>query len=477
MNISLSIAQAVRWLTAGRILAQLFRWSVTLAVIRILVPEDYGLIALAMTFLNVVSAFYEMGLAPAVIQAKSVDEDDARRIAGVIVLTGIGVYLAFLVSAPWLASLVNEPELIDILRILGLMFPIISIASVPQAIMQRHLDFKRITVLDVTAEICGALATLTSALLGLGVWSLIVGHLTTSAMYAVLMFSFCPVNCLPRFNFRGTRRFIDFGGIIVLQRVISTVYRSADIFILGQVFSTATVGLYTVALEFSSMPLRKITPIVNGIAFAGFSRLQDDQSLIAAYLEKAFRFLSLFGLPVFLGMSSVAPELVAVVLGANWTEAALPLQLLSLVMPLRLLSDPLHEVLNGIGQARLALQNTIIIAATLIIAFLVGVQFGILGMCWAWLIGLPAAFAVNLFRSSPHTGLGIVRTLVVLGPCLLACILMYAVVLSVGRVLPWPQDSVIRLISLIGAGALTYGASMLVLRPNDLFDLWHFLKK
>ncbi len=477
MSVSLSVAHAVRWLTAGRVVAQLFRWCVTLAVIRILVPEDYGLIALAVTFLTVVRAFYEMGLAPAVVQAKSVDEDDVRRIAGIIVLISVSIYFGFLAAAPWIAALLDEPELIDILRVLALIFPIISISAIPQAIMLRNLDFKTITIIDVIAEVCGAIITLASALLGLGVWSLVIGYLSSTAVKSVSSFWFCPISCMPRFDFRGTRRFIDFGGVIVLQRLVSTLYRSADIFILGQAFNAATVGLYTVALEFSSMPLRKIAPIVNTIAFAGFSRLQDDVSLTAAYLEKAFRFLSLFGLPVFFGMSSVAPELVRVVLGENWTEAALPLQLLSLIMPLRLLSDPLHEVLNGIGQARLALQNTIGIAITLVGAFLIGVQFGILGLCWAWLIGLPAAFAVALFRSAPYTGFGIVRALVVLWPCLLASILMYAAVLGVGRLLPWPDDSVIRLLTLVGTGAVAYGASMLLLRPSDLVDLWRFLRK
>lgn len=475
-TISSGIAKAVRWSSAGRIVAQLVRWAMTLVVIRILAPEDYGLVALAMTFLTVVGAVYELGLAPAVVQSKTLEEGDAGRIAGLILVVSMVIYVAFLVSAPWLAGLFNEPKLENVLRVLALIFPIGAISSVPYAMLRRNLDFKTATVLDVVSELSGAVITLALALLGYGVWSLIFGNLTATALGAILVLFVCPPGCMPRFDFRGTRRFVDFGGLIVLQRTISTVYRSADIFILGRVADAATVGLYSVALELGTMPLRKITPIVNEIAFAGFSRIQDDRELIADYQEKAFRFLLIVGLPIFVGMSCTAPEITAVILGPNWSAAVLPLQLLSLVVPLRLLADPLLEALNGIGQAKLALQNTLVIACLVIAGFLIGAPFGILGMCLAWLVVLPAAFIIVVIRSAPYTGLGLVRFLRLIGPPVASCTLMYLAVLGIGSYLPLPIDSILRLAVLVVTGAFAYGATILLLRPRDVADLWQFLR-
>lgn len=448
----------------------------TLAVIRILTPEDYGLVALAMTFLTVIGAFYEMGLAPAVVQSKTLKEGDAGRIAGLIFLVSAVIYLALVISAPWLAALFVEPELENVIIILALIFPIGAISSVPYAMLRRNLDFKMVTILEVVADLSGAVATLVLAVSGFGVWSLILGSLASTALGAILVLFVCPKGCLPRFDFRGVRRFIDFGGVIVVQRTVSIVYRSADFFILGRIADAATVGLYSVALELGTMPLRKIAPIVNEIAFAGFARIQDDKTLIADYQEKAFRFLLIVCLPIFVGMSSVAPEITAVILGPNWSAAVLPLQLLSLAVPLQLLAEPLQEALNGIGQATLALHNTIIIAVMAIGGFLIGAPFGILGICLVWLIVLPIAFFIVLIRSAPHTGLGLLRFLRLIAAPLFSCALMYLVVLGVGQYLVLPTDSIVRLTALVGVGALTYGMAILMLRPRDLVELWQFLR-
>ncbi len=476
MNVSVSMAKAVRWSGIGRTLAQVFRWAMTLIVIRILMPEDYGLVALAMTVFNLVGAVYEMGLAPAVIQAKKLDDDDLRRISGLVVVLSLVIYLAFYISAPWFALLWDEPRLVEILRTLALVFPIASIATVPLAILRREMDFKSVTIINFAAEMVGAITTLILALTGFGVWSLVLGHLAYAVMGTVLPLIFCPVRVIPSFNFKSTGRFIDFGGSIILQRLVHQIYTSADVIILGRAFDTATVGVYSVALEVATMPLRKITTIVNELAFAGFSRIQDDKEKIAGYLEKAFRFLLLFGLPIFAGMSSVAPELVAVVLGPTWMGATLPLQLLCLVVPLRLFADPLHEVLNGIGQQRLSSTCMLIIAAVVITALLLGVPFGVYGLCIAWLVSMPVAFTFLIIRSAPHTGLGALRFLRMAWPSLTACVLMYLAVLMVGMILPWPVDHPLRLATLVSSGALIYGTAMLLLRPGDIVELWRFLR-
>jgi len=476
MNVSMSMAKAVRWSGIGRTLAQVFRWAMTLIVIRILMPEDYGLVALAMTVFNLVGAVYEMGLAPAVIQAKKLDDDDLRRISGLVILLSVVIYLVFYIAAPWFAVFMDEPRLTEILRALALVFPIAAISTVPLAILRREMDFKTVTIINFAAEMVGAIATLILALLGFGVWSLVLGHLAYAAMGTILPLLFCPIRVMPSFSFKNTGRFVGFGGSIILQRLVHQIYTSADVFILGRAFDTATVGVYSVALEVATMPLRKITTIVNELAFAGFSRIQDDKEKIAGYLEKAFRFLLLFGLPIYAGMSSVAPEMVAVILGPTWNQAVLPLQLLSLVVPLRLFADPLHEVLNGIGQQRLSSQCMLAIAAVVIAALLLGVPYGVYGICIAWLISMPAAFVFLIMRSAPHTGLGVGRFLRMLAPSMTACVFMYLAVLITGMLLSWPVDHPLRLAILVGVGATTYGTVMLLLRPGDIVELWHFLR-
>ena len=195
------------------------------------------------------------------------------------------------------------------------------------------------------------------------------------------------------------------GSQVTGARTLYFIYSQADVFIGGRIFGKDLLGFYSIALHLASLPVQKISSIVNQIAFPAFAEAQHDARAVTWHMLKGIRLLSFLSFPVLWGISSIAPEIVAVLLGSKWESAIVPLQVLPLVMPVTILSPFLNTAFQGIGKSYIVLRNAMTACVILPAAFWIGAHWGLLGMSLAWLIGFPLVFYLNLRRMLPLVGL------------------------------------------------------------------------
>ena len=157
--------------------------------------------------------------------------------------------------------------------------------------------------------------------------------------------------------------------------------------------------MITVANDIASLPMLKIQSILNEVSFSALSRIQENRAEFVKLYLKGVRVLNVFAVPVFFGISAVAPEIVLVFLGEQWRGAIVPMQILSLVIPLRILSNMLAPALMGAGLARVSFTNTVVGVLLIPPAALVGVQWGVVGVAIAWAIAYPVVFLINAWRT------------------------------------------------------------------------------
>ena len=162
-----------------RLFSQSFTWAVTLVVVRLLTPADYGLLAMAMIFVGFLSRLAELGLGSAVVQRAEVDTPLLRKAFGLILLVHASLFLLLFISAPLISAFMGEPRLVSLVRVLSALFLISAFQVVPEALLQRRLEFRRQSLNDFRSVIVGSLAVLAAALAGWGVWSLVLGSFTT----------------------------------------------------------------------------------------------------------------------------------------------------------------------------------------------------------------------------------------------------------------------------------------------------------
>ena len=405
MSFGARVIAALGWTAGGRLVAQVVAWGVTIVVMRILDPTDYGLLAMATVLTGFAGLFASLGLGGAVVHAREIDTATLRGVFGMVIAMNCGLFVVVYFTAPAVAIFFGEDRLTAIIRVIAIQFLVGVIGVIPDSMLARELEFKRRALLELSASIVGAATTLALALAGWGVWSLVYGSLVGATWSAVGLNFIRPFFHLPILAFRRLRELFAFGGYVIMSRMLLYTYLQADMVIGGRFLGKEQVGYYSVGMHLASLPVQRISAILNEVAFPAFARIQDERERVARYLLQSIRLLSLLSFPVFWGIAVVAPEFVRVLLGDKWEPAILPLQLLAFLMPVRMIGQLMPPTLQGIGQAKLVARNQLQACVVMVIAFLVGVRYGIIGLSLAWLVAFPLVFLVNLRTWLPVLGM------------------------------------------------------------------------
>jgi teichuronic acid exporter len=451
------VLSALRWLAAGRLVGQTLSWAVTIVVIRLLRPEDYGLMAVAMMFVGFLTLLNDAGLGAAMIQRASIDDEMIGRVFCLILVVNTLCCLLLVAAAPALAVFFADSRLAAVIQVLALQFIVMSFVTVPQSLLERDLQFRKRSLADFTSNATGSLVTLVMAYLGKGVWALVFGNLSQLAVNAVLLNIAHGHVYRPILSIKGLRDFATFGGYVAISRALWYLFVQADIFIGGRLLGNQLLGFYAVARQLAWLPMDKLGAVINQVAFPAFSRVQEHREKIGAYILMSVRTVSFLVFPLCIGISAIAPEIVSVLLGDRWTPAILPLQLLSLIVPLRIVFNMTSPVILALARADTALGNLLVSSILMPIAFLVGCQFGIIGLSVAWVIALPVCFLIRLPSTLRVFGLRAREFLGAMARPALSSACMYAAVAAVRSYSPtWPA-SLFRLGLLIVTAIVAYG--------------------
>lgn len=471
MSLRSKVLSGLYWTGGARLLGQLMTWAITLVIIRLLTPGDYGLVAMASVFVGFLALIAEAGLGPALVQMQELDDLKVRRIFGAVILIDLALFALQFAAAPLIARFFQEERLVLIIRVLALQFPIMIFTVIPNALLSRRLEFKSQSVIGLASAVCGSLGSLALALSGYGVWALVLGGMIQALCGAVAINVVAPFLRWPDFSFKGMRGLIVFGGQLTASRVMWFLYSQADVFIAGRVLGKELLGFYSISMHLASLPVQKVASIVNTVAYPAFAEAQNTPEKIPAYLLRVIRMLSFFSFPVLWGMSSIAGEIVTVLLGPKWDAAVVPMQLLPLVMPLTMFSTLLHTAFQGIGRSNVVFRNVCTAFLVMPAAFWIGTKWGLPGLSVAWLISFPLVFLVNLQRMLPLVGLKVSDALAAAALPALAAGGMYACV-NIARLFTTASLSApLQMAALIATGAASFAAITFVTNRRGIREV------
>ena len=464
------VLASLMWLGGTQLVGQVVSWASTVLVIRLLAPGDYGLMAMATLFVAFAQMLSEFGIGAAIIQAEDLTDEDLPAIQAFILLFNGLAFVLTLTLSPLIAAFFEEPRLVDVLRVLSVTFLLVGIYVLPQSRLMRELDFSRKARVDFASTVTAALVTLACAWFGLGVWALVVGNLTNHGLRAIGFNWILRGVVLPRWSTRRGRRFLDFGSVVVLDRLLWFLYQNLDITIAGKVLGAQALGLYSVALQLAAIPLDKVLPVITQVALPAVSRIQSEPARVAANMLRALRYGNQLFLPVFWGMALVAPDAIPFLLGDPWLGAVLPFQLVCVILPMKAVGALLPPALFGLGRPGVNVANMLISLVLLGGGFAVGVQRGLEGLAAAWAVVYPVVFLITTTRALPVIGLRWRDLLSAWFPAIVSALVMSAAVLGVQWLTSdWPEP--IRLVAAIAAGAGAYVLCLIMLDRDAIRDL------
>ncbi len=404
MTLRKQVFSAIRWTAGARAVSQVITWAITLVVIRLLTPGDYGLLAMASIFLGFMVTLADAGMGPFLIQRSELTGRIIKQMFGVVLLVYLALAVLLALIAPLIARFFEEPRLVPIARVLSLHLVLGSLAVVPDAVLQRTLQFRNRSLLELGAAVFGSLTTLGLAVTGSGVWALVIGTLATQAVRTLGVNVFARTLAWPELSWLNARALLKVGSQTSASGFLSFLLLQSDSFIAGRWLGKDLLGAYSVAMHLASLPNQRISALIGQIAFPAFSRMQHDTRMVASYVLMGVRILSMFSFPIFWGLSCVAAEFVHSILGPKWLASIIPLQAICLVMPLRTINTFVPNAIQGLGRFDVALKNVLLSLVILVVAFMVGIQWGLTGLCLAWLVGLPIASLVTMRTSMKTLG-------------------------------------------------------------------------
>lgn len=456
---------AVIWRSGSQLVAQLITWAATFLVIRLLAPGDYGLFAMTqvvLVFLNLVNGY---GFASALIQSESIDDRRVRQLFGMLVLVNGGLAATQLLLAPFAAAYFREPMVADLLRVQALLYVSTPFNALAHALLGRRIDFKTPAKVNLVAAALSAASAVGCAAAGMGVWTLVVAAIVLFWTRAVGVTVAARCFVWPSFRFDGAGDVARYGGALALVQVLWFIQSQADILIAGRLVGPHELGIYTTSLFLTQILASKFVPPLNDVAFASYSRMQADRDTMQGAFLKAVRLIMLVAMPFYLGMAATAEPLVLTVLGPQWAATADLVPILALAMPMMTLQILFAPATNALGRPGIALRTGLAGAILLPAAFLAGIHWGLVGLAWAWLVGMAMLLAVTIMLSLPAIGASWRGLAAAVAPGLAASLAMAAAVALLDSLLRdfGPGE---RMALLAPFGALVYaGLLLLFARP------------
>lgn len=470
------VKQAVIWRSGSQIVAQAVAWGSTFMVIRLLDPADYGLFAMTqvvLVFLNLMNGY---GVASALIRAETVSRIELRQVFGMLVLLNFGLGLAQFVAAPWIASYYRQDAVADLLRVQALLYVATPFMALPHAILSRSMDFKRPAQVRLVAALAGAGTALACALAGWGVWTLVAAPMALFYVEAIGMTWAAKSLMWPSFRFRGSGSLFGYGAALTGAQFFWFLQSQADVMIAGRSLDPHALGIYTTALFLTQIIASKFVPPLNEVAFAAYSRIQDQRDVMQGAFLKTVRLIMLVAMPAYLGLAVTAGPLVATMLGEKWLETAAVVPILALAMPLLTLQILFAPATNALGKPGISLRAAMAGGVVLPVAFLIGVRWGIEGLAWGWLIGMALVLAFTASQSLPAIGVRARSVALAVTPGVAAALAMAALVVLADGALP-VLSAPARLLALIAVGALSYAALLGLFARGVVIDAWTLIRR
>lgn len=454
---------------ASRLGAQLLG---LLILARLLPPSDFGLVAMAVVVTGFANLFSDFGTAAAIIQKPDLNPRLLDSVFWLNVVFGVGFATVLGLLAPLIAFGFAEPRLKEVLWVLLLTFPIVSLGAVHQAILEKASRFHPLAIIESAAAFGGLAGAVWAAWAGWGVYSLVLqallaAFLTTAGLWMVSQWR-------PDFYWdnREIRGVMNFSGNLVGFNVFNYFIRNADSLLIGRFLGATDLGYYSMAYRLMLWPLQNISSVVGRALFPVFSRLQADQGRLAATYIQATAAITLLTAPLMFGFFVLREPFVTVALGEHWQPVV---NVLAWLVPIGLL----QSIGTTVGTLYLATGRTDVmfkwgVAAGLLVipAFAIGLQWGITGVAAAYGVASLLLFWPSLAIPFRLVGLRVGDVLLRLMPSMATAAVMAAVVAALAAAWPAHMDNQLaRLILLVVVGIVTYGGLSLLTQRALLKDI------
>ena len=473
-NLKRKTVSGVMWSAIERFSLQGVQFVMQLVMARLLLPSDYGMIAMLTIFLQIAQAFIDSGFTNALIQKKDRTEVDYSTVFYFNIIIALLCYCILFVSAPLIAKFYNMPDLILVLRVMAVSLIILSFSAVHKTKLTIEINFKIQSKITLIAAGISGIIGVGIAYLGYGVWALVYQSILNAMLTTILFNCFYRWKPLKTFSMKSFKRLFSFGSKLLVSGLIHTVYYNLYGIVIGKRFSAAELGYYTRAEQFAILPSYNLSAIITRVTFPILSSIQDDNERLASTYRKYIRLSSYLIFPLMVGLASLANPLVDLFLTEKWNGTVALLQILCFDWMFDHLSGINLNLLYVKGRSDLALRLEIIKKIIAITILLASIPLGIIGMCLGRVLYSLIATYANTYYTNSLIGLSFRTQLKDIIPYLILSLAMGGVVYATTYL---GLSNIIQLIIGITIGILFYISISYIFKITSLKVLLQLIHK
>ena len=452
---------------------------------RLLDPAAFGLMAMAGIALRFAGFFAQMGFAQAIIRKPQLDAADTTAALLMALALGVGLYGAMALAAPLFAEGFQTPELVSLIGALGLSLVLSTLGSLPIALMRRQARFKRVNAIEVTGFVLGYGAVgIACASRGLGVWSLVAATLSQQAIVVVL--GFLTVRYPLTWPVRGSAfaGLWSFGSRYSLIGFLEFLSANVETLYIGRVLGKVELGLFNRATMLTNLPVELGVSAVNKVLFPALAGMQDDRQRMADGFQMLLLSIGLFSSALACGIAAAAPDVVALLLGAQWAGIAPIVTIVALAVPPMFMFVACGITLDSLAELGPKLRLQWLMLALKVALVLGLARWGLSGIACAVVVSETVRLALGIRLVQRRLGIDAARLgwqVALVAITGLGVALAVGLAASLGMSAGLPLLARVMLESLAGAAAMSLAVLWLVIRfpgyaPLQRFEAvrrWH----
>ncbi|AKA36080.1 lipopolysaccharide biosynthesis protein [Flagellimonas lutaonensis] len=413
------------WTTFEGIFSQGVLFLVGIILANLLDPKDFGLIGIITAFMSISNIIIEGGFSNALLRKIDVDHFDYNTIFYTNICIAVFLYGILFITAPSVGIYFDEPQLIALLRVGGLIMVINALSIIQQTLLSRLLDFKTKGVISVISTVLSGFIAVLMAFNEFGVWSLMALSLLRPALTCIILW--IKSNWKPSllFSLTSFKELFGFGSKLLLANLLNAIYRNIYYLLIGKFFSTSSLGFYSRADQFQAPFSNNITRAVSRISYPILSRAQENPDQMKAMFVKFFKFATLINMTILTFIAGAAESIVLVLIGEKWETSIYYLQLLcipGMLYPLQVLNIELNSVL---GYSDRYLKMEVIKKVILIPLVIVTVFFSIEVMLYGLISFAFVEYFINSQYSKRLIDYSSIDQLKSIFPIILVCLSMF----------------------------------------------------
>ncbi len=461
------------WTFAERIGAQLVSFVVSIVLARLLMPEEYGIIAIVWVFINICNVFVNSGFGRSLIQKKNADDLDFSSVFWFSMAMSLVLYAGLFAAAPWIARYYEMELLAPVLRVMGLRLIVAAFNTVQKAKVSREMQFKKFFFSTIGGTLVSAVVGIAMAYLGFGVWALVAQELTNVAIDTAILF--ITIKWRPRlmFSLERMKSLFHYGWKVLVSSLIDTLYEDFRSLYIGKLYTAQDLAYYTRGKQFPHLLVDNVNTSIASVLFPAISAAQGDPDAVKAMARRAMKTSSYVLTPMLVGLAAVAEPLIVLLLTEKWLPSVPFLQIICISCALLPLQTANVQAINAVGRSDITLKLSIIKKSFGLVMIVVFTRISVKAMALAGVATGVFSLLVNVFPNRKLIDYGLKEQLRDVVPNWLLSLAMLVLV----RLVHLLGLSVIpELIVMVLVGVVSYVAMSVIFRVESFTYIWKLLK-